>query len=284
MVSRALRSLPDVQNITLHTGQHYDSEMSQVFFTELGIPDPDYNLAIGSGTHGRQTGRMLEAIEAVLSREQPDWVVVFGDTNSTLAGALAAAKLHMPLAHVEAGLRSFNRRMPEEINRILTDHASDLLFAPTTLARENLSREGIGSDKARLVGDVMYDAALCYGKLAEEHSTVLARLNLKSKGYILATVHRAENTNDPDRLGAILTDLNGLETGMPVIFPIHPRTRQILQRYNGFIGAGETIRIIEPLGYLYDNVGATCANNRHRLGGSSKGGLFLFGSLRDSSG
>lgn len=167
MVSRVLRAKPGVREILVHTGQHFDDNMSEVFFRELDIPKPDYHLGIGGGTHGQNTGRMLEAIERVLMEEKPDWVLVYGDTDSTLAGALAAAKLHVPVAHVEAGLRSFNRRMPEEINRVLTDHIADLLFAPTEVAVRNLLREGIPPDRVHWVGDVMYDAALYYGEKAE---------------------------------------------------------------------------------------------------------------------
>ncbi len=178
-VSRVLRSTLDATEVLVHTGQHYDFNMSKVFFDELEIPQPDYHLGIGSGPHGQQTGRMLEAIEEVLLEEKPDWVVVYGDTNSTLAGALAAVKLHnILLAHIEAGLRSFNRRMPEEINRVLTDHTSDLLFAPTETAVKNLLNENIPEDKIHLVGDVMYDAALYYGKKADIHSQILSQLGL----------------------------------------------------------------------------------------------------------
>jgi UDP-GlcNAc3NAcA epimerase len=250
IVSRALRSFPEINEITVHTGQHYDANLSQIFFTELGIAKPAYDLKIGSGTHGSQTGRMLEGIENVLLAERPDWVLVYGDTNSTLAGALAAAKLHLPLAHVEAGLRSFNRRMPEEINRVLTDHASDLLFAPTDLAVKNLLREGISDERIQSVGDVMYDAALCFGGHAERHSTILERLKLKTNGYILATVHRAENTDSVDCLRAILEGLCKVSVEMPVVFPIHPRTRSVLAKEQGLADIAERLRLIEPVGYL----------------------------------
>jgi len=202
VVSRALREA-GLLEVLVHTGQHYDPGLSEVFFRELDIPPPDYHLGIGGGTHGENTGRMIEAIERVLLEERPDWVLVYGDTDSTLAGAIAAVKLHIPVAHVEAGPRSFNRRMLEEINRLLTDHASDILFAPTETAVKNLLREGIPEERVHLVGNVMYDAALLYGEKAERHSDVLTRLGLSPKGYVLATIHRAENTDSPERLGRV---------------------------------------------------------------------------------
>jgi UDP-N-acetylglucosamine 2-epimerase len=226
-VSRALRSA-GVHEVIVHTGQHYDHGMSQVFFDELGIPAPDFNLGVGSGHHGLQTGQMLTKIEEVLLAEKPDWMMVYGDTNSTLAGALAASKLHVPVAHVEAGLRSFNRRMPEEINRVLTDHLSTLLFCPTETAVRNLAAEGI-TKGVHLVGDVMLDALLDARDRAQAHSTILDQLGLQEKQYLLATVHRAENTDDPDRLRAIMTALTQLSETEPVIFPVHPRTRKALE-------------------------------------------------------
>ncbi|MHB8182985.1 MAG: non-hydrolyzing UDP-N-acetylglucosamine 2-epimerase [Candidatus Desulforudaceae bacterium] len=249
-VSRVLRSTPGVEEVLVHTGQHYDDNMSRVFFEELEIPEPNYHLGIGSGTHGAQTGRMLEAVEQVLLQERPDWALVYGDTNSTLAGALAAAKLHIPVAHVEAGLRSFNRRMPEEINRVLTDHASDLLFAPSETASENLRREGIPEERIHLVGDVMYDAALYYGAKAERESRILERLALQPKGYLLATVHRAENTDDPVRLRAIFEGLAVAAREMPVVLPLHPRTRAALAREGMLAETSRHLRLIEPVGYL----------------------------------
>lgn len=249
-VSRMLRATPGVQEVLVHTGQHYDRNMCEVFFRELDIPEPDYNLGIGSGSHGAQTGRMLESIEKVLLEEKPDWVLVYGDTNSTLAGVLAAVKLHIPVAHVEAGLRSFNRRMPEEINRVLTDHASNLLFAPTETAVENLRREGIGRDKIYLVGDVMYDAALYYGAKAEAQSRILERLGLGPKRYILATVHRAENTDNPARLEAIFSALALVAKDMQVVMPLHPRTRSALERIRLLTDAVRSLRVIDPVGYL----------------------------------
>lgn len=248
MVSRALREA-GVRGVLVHTGQHYDPNMSEVFFKELDIPPPDYHLGIGGGTHGQNTGRMIEAIEQVLIEERPDWVLVFGDTDSTLAGALAAAKLHIPVAHVEAGLRSFNRRMPEEINRVLTDHASDLLFAPSETAVRNLLREGIEEGRIKLVGDVMYDAALYYGAKAERESCILQKLGLRPKEYVLATVHRAENTDDAKRLGVILQALAKLHKEVPVVFPVHPRTQKQGRAF-GLENYLEKMLAVEPVGYL----------------------------------
>ncbi|MGQ9623677.1 MAG: UDP-N-acetyl glucosamine 2-epimerase [Candidatus Caldatribacteriaceae bacterium] len=237
-----------VTDILIHTGQHYDYEMSQVFFDELGLKAPDYHLGVGSGTHAYQTGEMLKRIEDVLLKEKPDLVMVYGDTNTTLAGALAAAKLHIPVAHVEAGLRSFQRRMPEEINRVLADHVADLLFCPTETAVQNLRREGflnILNDGALVpyplnpsplpplpivinTGDVMYDAVLLYGNLAERRSHILDKLGLSPKGYALATVHRAENTDDPERLCGIFEGLRTIaHEGLSVVFspsPSHQKT------------------------------------------------------------
>jgi len=252
-VSRAIQK-HNVENpnepltkVLVHTGQHYDYEMSGVFFDDLGLKPPDYHLGVGSGTHGYQTGEMLKRIEEVLLAEKPDVVMVYGDTNSTLAGALAAAKLRIPVAHVEAGLRSFNKRMAEEINRVLTDHISDLLFCPTQTAVENLRREGI-TQGVYLVGDVMYDAALQYLALAERKSRILERLGLKPKDYALATVHRAENTDDPQRLRAIFAGLEAVvRAGLPVILPLHPRTRKQAESL-GLSPNG--VRVLEPVSYL----------------------------------
>lgn len=238
-----------VHEVIVHTGQHFDGNMSDVFFEELRIPRPKHHLGIGGGSHGAMTGRMIEAIETTIVDERPDWLLVYGDTNSTLAGAVAAAKLHVPIAHVEAGLRSFNRRMPEEVNRVLTDHAADLLFAPTQLAVENLRNEGIPDSAVRFVGDVMYDAALFYGDLAERSSRVLESLRLEPGGFVLATVHRAENTDDPDRLQAIVGGLERVARDLPVILPVHPRTRRAAaDRGIGLEGRGLTLT--DPLGYL----------------------------------
>lgn len=240
-VSRELRK--EHEEVLVHTGQHYDREMSDLFFEELKIPRPDYNLGIGSGPHGRQTGAMLAGIEEVILAEEPDCVLVYGDTNSTLAGALAAAKLHVPVAHVEAGLRSFDRRMPEEINRVLTDHCSDLLLCPTETAVENLQREGITAG-VHLTGDVMVDALLQHAEVARA-SPVLADLGLDQ--YRLATVHRAENTDDPARLAAIMRALGDLGD---VVLPCHPRTEKMLKNAGLYEEAKRRIGLIPPVGYL----------------------------------
>lgn len=242
-VSRVLRQ--QHEEILLHTGQHYDYGLSQVFFDELEIPEPDMNLGVGSGSHGAQTGAMLERIEQVLLDESPDWVLVYGDTNSTLAGALAAAKLHVPVAHVEAGLRSFNRRMPEEINRVLTDHVSDLLFCPTGTAVDNLAAEGI-TEGVHHTGDVMYDAVLYYADLAEERSAVLDALELDPSSYLLVTIHRPRNTDKSESLRAVLRALS--ETGETVIFPAHPRTQEAINERE--VVVSDNVRVIEPVGYL----------------------------------
>jgi UDP-GlcNAc3NAcA epimerase len=247
-VSRVLRARRGVTETLVHTGQHYDNNMSAVFFGQLEIPRPDRNLGIGSGTHGAQTARMLAALDRTLSVEKPDWVLVYGDTNSTLAGALSAAKLGTPLAHVEAGLRSFNRAMPEEINRVVVDHTADLLFAPTRAAVANLRTEGISPRRIVHVGDVMFDAALYYGKKAERASRVLAELGLTGRDFVLGTVHRAENTDDPRRLLAIFGALRHLSRRIAVVVPVHPRTRAALARLRW--RAGGSIRLIEPVGYL----------------------------------
>ena len=246
VVSRVIRETDCVQESILHTGQHYDANMSDVFFEELDIPKPSIHLGVGSGTHGEQTARMLTGIEQALMEHRPDWLLVYGDTNSTLAGALAAAKLHVPVAHVEAGLRSFNRAMPEEINRIVTDHVASRLFCPTDTAVAHLQNEGI-TEGVHQVGDVMYDAALFYADRSAD-SPILNHLKLSPGAYALATVHRAENTDDPVRLGAIMGGLSRLSQRIPVVLPLHPRTRQVLDRQGSEIPAG--IRTIEPVSYL----------------------------------
>jgi len=249
-VSQKLRQDPSIQEILVHTGQHYDRNMSDIFFQELDIQPPEYNLGIGSQSHGAQTGRMLEAVEKVMLAEKPDWVLIYGDTNSTLAGALAAVKLHIPVAHVEAGLRSFNQKMPEEINRVLSDRVSELLFAPTDIAVENLLKEGISESKIHLVGDVMYDAALYYGAKAADNTSILEELHLTPQNYILATIHRAENTDNPDRLRSIFGGLANVAREIPVVLPLHPRTRNALSREGLTEDVFKSLKLIEPLGYL----------------------------------
>jgi UDP-GlcNAc3NAcA epimerase len=231
--------------ILVHTGQHYDRDMSDVFFEELGMPVPDYHLGIGSGPHGAQTGAMLAAIETVLQKESPDAVIVYGDTNSTLAGALAAAKLHLPVAHVEAGLRSFNRRMPEEINRVVTDHLSTWLLAPSEVSRQQLAQEGIVQG-VHVVGDIMVDALHLHGTRAAERSRALARHQLRAGAYYLATVHRAENTDEGGNLRQIFDALGALDR--PVILPLHPRTEKRMAELGVAIGAN--VQVLAPQGYL----------------------------------
>ena len=249
-VSRVISATDGVDELLVHTGQHYDPGLSDVFFDELAIPTPSHHLGIGSGSHGAQTGQMLSGIEEILLETMPDWVLVYGDTNSTLAGALAAAKLHIPIAHVEAGLRSFNRRMPEEINRVLTDHASTLLFTPTETADRHLAAEGIPPARIRRVGDVMFDVARFFSAKAERESTVLDQLGLEPESYVLATVHRAENTDNPDRLHVIFDALGELHAEYPVVLPLHPRTRAVLDRTGRMVWASERVRFVDPVGYL----------------------------------
>ena len=244
-VSRVIAKREDVTEIIVHTGQHYDVNMSDIFFEEMDIPKPDYHLGIGGGGHGQMTGRQLEAIERVLLKEKPDFALVYGDTNSTLAGTIAAVKLHIPVAHVEAGLRSFNRQMPEEINRVLTDHAAAKLLAPTETAMRNLRNEGLPEERISLVGDVMYDASLFFRARAEE-PVWFDGLQTSSKGFVLATVHRAENTDDPVRLRAIIEGLAASDR--PVILPLHPRTRRRLDAID--INLPASLKIVDPVGYL----------------------------------
>ena len=249
VVSRALRA-SGVEELIIHTGQHYDDELSKVFFEELEIPEPHVNLGIGSGAHGMQTGRMLEGIEGVLAEKKPDYVLVYGDTNSTVAGALAATKMHLPVAHVEAGLRSYNRRMPEEINRVLTDHIADKLFAPTETAVANLLREGMEFNRIHAVGDTMYDASLYFADKARENSRILEQLSLEPREYLLMTVHRAENTDDSSRLQNICEALAYVSTLVPVVWPVHPRTRCALRRQGLEEKLPKQMRLIKPVGYL----------------------------------
>lgn len=244
-ILRQKESGADIIEVIVHTGQHYDANMSDVFFDEMQIPKPDYFLGIGGKTHGAMTGQMVEKIEEILMQEKPDWVMVYGDTNSTLAGALAAAKLHIKIAHVEAGLRSFNMRMPEEVNRILTDRISSVLFCPSQAALRNLNNEGIRSWRSDvelvLSGDVMLDGAMFYKDLAQKPSRLI------SEDFVLCTIHRAENTDDPVRLRSIFKALNEIAKTKQVILPLHPRTKKIIQSLELNI---ENLTIIDPVGYL----------------------------------
>jgi len=280
-VSRAIsrhnnstNSSNSITEVIVHTGQHYDHNMSKIFFDELGIPEPEYNLDIGSDTHGRQTGKMLSSIEGVLEKEMPDWVLVYGDTNSTLAGALAASKLNIPVVHVEAGLRSFNRKMPEEINRIVADHLSAILFCPTETAAKNLQKEGftnivndgklidenlskntLSASSFELlpsvlnVGDVMYDSVLYYSDKAENHSNIMKQFGIKPREYGLVTIHRAENTDDPIRLTRILEELKAVSKELLIIWPMHPRNKKFVNNLNLDIGHNR-FRVVDPVGYL----------------------------------
>lgn len=247
VVSRELRK-SGIQEVIIHTGQHFDNNMSQVFFDEMEIPTPDYNLEISGLNHGAMTGRMLEKIEDVLLKEKPDYVLVYGDTNSTLAGALAASKLHIPVAHVEAGLRSFEMKMPEEINRILTDRISSVLFCPTITAIKNLDAEGYDKIDCKIVlsGDVMYDAVQFYQSKIETNATVLQKEELEGKPFILATLHRAENTNDPARLKEICEAFNEINQEIKIVLPLHPRTKSFLSSQGIKLNA----HLIDPVGYF----------------------------------
>lgn len=244
-VSRALAASETIEELLIHTGQHYDYDMSDIFFEELGIPAPARNLGVGSGPHGRQTGEMLAALGDVLDELKPDAVLVYGDTNSTLAGALAGAKLHIPVVHSEAGLRSFNKKMPEEINRLLTDHVSALLLCPTTAAVANLAREGL-TENVLVTGDVMYDAAL-FARDKAETNGARDRLGLRDEPYALCTIHRAENTDDPVRFARIIAFIDVFAQDMRVVVPMHPRTRAAFRRA---VGDRRSWMLIDPLGYL----------------------------------
>lgn len=279
-VAPLLRALKDnpFTHILVHTGQHYDYEMSRLFFEELGLPEPEHHLGVGSGSHGEQTGEMLKRLEPVLLEERPDWVLVFGDTNSTLAGALAAAKLHIPVAHVEAGLRSYNRRMPEELNRIVVDHLSSLLCCPTRAAVANLKAEGfhrvweqegyletgagesseifgkggLATPLVALTGDIMFDAYLLGQEVASRKSRILAELRLRPGEYYLVTVHRAENTDHPKNLGNLVQAFQELSRHLPVVWPLHPRTRKALENW-GLASRMENhplLRVLPPVGYF----------------------------------
>lgn len=250
VVSAAIAQTDGLEEVVVHTGQHFDANMSDVFFQELGMEKPKYQLDIHGGSHGDMTGRMLIAVERVILEEKPDIVLVYGDTNSTLAGALAAVKLHIPVAHVEAGLRSFNMRMPEEVNRILTDRISRWLFTPTDTATGNLLREGVAAEQITQVGDVMYDVALHHGALVDETGGAMQRLGLAPRSYVLATIHRAENTDAPQRLATIVEALSAVAAAQPVVWPLHPRTRGILERLGLMQLASSALKLTDPVGYL----------------------------------
>ncbi|MBR0540372.1 MAG: UDP-N-acetylglucosamine 2-epimerase (non-hydrolyzing) [Bacteroidales bacterium] len=266
-LSRAIRNhySDTIQEIIVHTGQHYDDNMSQVFFDELQIPHPDHNLHVGSASHGVQTARMTEGIESLLIKEQPDYIVLYGDTNSTLAGAVAAAKIHVPIVHIEAGLRSFNKSMPEEINRIVCDHCSTLLFTPTKAGLENLKREGFPMDnegpytidnpKVYHCGDIMYDNSLHFANIAEEKTNIIQRLELKGKPFVLATIHRDSNTDYPERLSAIFRSIIKLSEECQVVLPLHPRTAKLIKTnldedMQKQIFSCPDIKLIPPVSFL----------------------------------
>ena len=256
-LSRAIKNnyADRIHEVIVHTGQHYDDNMSQVFFDELGIPRPDYNLHVGSASHGVQTAKMMEGIEDILLAEKPDFIVLYGDTNSPLAGAVAASKIHVPIAHIEAGLRSFNKSMPEEINRIVCDHCSTLLFTPTLAGLNNLQREGFPMDndgpytidnpKVYHCGDIMYDNSLHFSSIADRKTDILQRLGLTRKTFVLATLHRDGNTDDPDRLNAILEAFTELAKETTVVFPMHPRTRKHAVDFHP-----DNVIVTEPLSFL----------------------------------
>ena len=250
VVSHAISQTPGLTEVVVHTGQHFDANMSDVFFAELGMKKPDYFLDIHGGSHGAMTGHMLTEVEQVLLKEKPDAVLVYGDTNSTLSGALAAVKLHIPVAHVEAGLRSFNLAMPEEVNRILTDRISRWLFTPTDAATEHLLREGASPEQIHAVGDVMYDVALHHGQRVQPGTGLMVELGLQSKGYVLATVHRAQNTDHPARLQAIVDAFIATARQLPVVWPLHPRTRAVLQQSGQLVALAQQVHLIDPVGYL----------------------------------
>ncbi len=247
-ISKALRNSDDFSEVMIHTGQHYDAKMSAAFFDELEIPPPRHNLGVGSGGHGPQTGEIMKRLEPILLEDRPDVAIVYGDTNSTMAAALTASKLHIPVAHVEAGLRSFNRRMPEEINRVVADHVSTLLFCPTLTATQNLAAEGI-TENVFNTGDVMYDVALQFAPRAAQRIAILEELKITRSDYVLATIHRSENTDDPERLAAIFSAFTELAREISVVIPLHPRTRKLLRQF-GIAERMEGIKAIDPVGFL----------------------------------
>lgn len=268
-LSRAIKNkfADKIQEVIVHTGQHYDENMSQVFFDELAIPSPNYNLNVGSGSHGKQTASMIDKIEEILLKEKPNCMVLYGDTNSTLAGAIAASKIHIPVVHIEAGLRSFNKAMPEEINRIMCDHVSTLLFSPTKAGLDNLKKEGfkenntapfsVDNPKIYHCGDVMYDNSLHFSKVAEEKTSVLADNALEKNNFILATIHRNNNTDEPKRLNALFSAINKIatENKRTVVLPLHPRTAKLLQQNLSqdlykTVSENKFIKIIEPVSFL----------------------------------
>lgn len=247
-LSREIAKYKNIQEVIVHTGQHYDANMSDIFFDEMQIPKPNYFLGIGGKSHGAMTGQMIEKIEEVAIKEKPDWILVYGDTNSTLAGALVASKLHIKLAHIEAGLRSFNMQMPEEVNRILTDRVSNILFCPTDVAVQNLKNEGYENFNCTILksGDVMQDGAMFYKSFAKKPS-IIQNLKFKIQNYILCTIHRAENTDDENRLRNIFEALQDIAKEKQVILPLHPRTKKIIQDLKLNI---QNLTIIDPVGYL----------------------------------
>ncbi len=245
-ISKKFLEYTSINEIIIHTGQHFDKNMSQVFFSQMGLPAPKYNLGIQSLPHGAMTGRQLEQVEKVLMKEFPDYVLVYGDTNSTLSGALASAKLNIPVIHVEAGLRSYNKSMPEEINRILTDHMSDLLFAPTQTGVDNLIKEGVSNKKIHYSGDVMYDSAILFSSETSQGKSIIEKLELKPLKFILATFHRQNNTDNPKKLKNIVKALSG--SRLPVVLPLHPRTKGILKKHD--IILDYPIVPIDPVGYI----------------------------------
>lgn len=249
VVSNALRH-NGINEFLVHTGQHFDENMSKIFFEEMGISEPQANLGISGGTHGLMTGEMLIEVEKLILEQRPDWVLVYGDTNSTLAGSLAASKQNIPCAHVEAGLRSDNRKMPEEINRIVTDHTSDLLFAPTEVANQRLLSEGISEEKIVRTGDVMLDAALTFGKVTQEKSTIIKDLALEEQPFALCTLHRAENVDRLTTLEWIVEELNQVSKSINLVLPLHPRTRSKLEQFSLFEKLSSNVVLIEPVGFL----------------------------------